>query len=85
MPTLWHLLHPQERPKVWRRIALSLDEESIGLVVETLDDVPKKLTNAQRRWFFDTRIEGKSAQGHDYPDELTEEQKTVLLEYLKTL
>jgi len=85
VPTLWHLLHPQERPKVWRRIALSLDEESIGLVVETLEDVPKKLTNAQRRWFFDTRTEGKSAQGHDYPDELTEEQKTVLLEYLKTL
>jgi mono/diheme cytochrome c family protein len=85
VPTLWHLLHPQQRPKVWRRIAQSMDEEAIGLVVESLDEVPKKLSNAQRRWYFDTSLEGKSAQGHDYPDELTEDQKSDLLEYLKTL
>jgi hypothetical protein len=85
VPTLWHLLHPDQRPKVWRRIAVSLDEQNIGLVVETLDEVPKKLSNAQRRWYFDTSIEGKSAQGHDYPDELSEDQKADLLEYLKTL
>lgn len=85
VPTLWHLLHPQERPKVWRRIAMGLDEESIGLVVETLEEVPAKLSNADRRWYFDTQVTGKSAQGHDYPDELTEEQKSDLLEYLKTL
>ena len=85
VPTLWHLLHPQQRPKVWRRIAQSMDEEAIGLVVESLDEVPKKLSNAERRWYFDTSLEGKSAQGHDYPDELTEDQKSDLLEYLKTL
>lgn len=85
VPTLWHLLHPQERPKVWRRIAMSLDEEAVGLVVETLDEVPKKLSNAQRRWYFNTEVEGKSAQGHDFPDELSEQEKSDLLEYLKTL
>lgn len=85
VPTLWHLLHPKDRPTVWRRIALSLDEEAIGLVVETREDLPPKLSSAQRRWYFDTRIEGKSAQGHDYPDELNEDQKSDLLEYLKTL
>jgi hypothetical protein len=62
-----------------------MDEEAIGLVVESLDEVPKKLSNAERRWYFDTSLEGKSAQGHDYPDELTEDQKSDLLEYLKTL
>jgi mono/diheme cytochrome c family protein len=85
IPTLWHLLHPQQRPVVWRRIAMSMDEQDIGLVVESLDEVPKKLSNAERRWYFDTRVEGKSAQGHSYPDDLTEEQKSDLLEYLKTL
>jgi hypothetical protein len=64
---------------------MSMDEEAIGLVVESLDEVPKKLSNAQRRWYFDTRLEGKSASGHDYPDELSEDQKADLLEYLKTL
>jgi len=85
VPTLWHLLHPQKRPAVWRRIALSLDEQDVGLVVESLEEIPKKLSSIQRRWYFDTRIEGKSAKGHDYPDELSEDQKEDLLEYLKTL
>jgi hypothetical protein len=64
---------------------MGLDEESIGLVVESLDAVPTKLPNSQRRWYFDTQVSGKGAQGHDYPDELTEDQKSDLLEYLKTL
>ena len=64
---------------------MSMDEQDIGLVVESLDEVPKKLSNSERRWYFDTRVEGKSAQGHTYPDDLTEEQKSDLLEYLKTL
>jgi hypothetical protein len=64
---------------------LSLDEQDVGLVVESLEEIPKKLSSIQRRWYFDTRIEGKSAKGHDYPDELSEDQKEDLLEYLKTL
>ena len=85
VPTLWHLLHPEERPKVWRRIALALDEKSIGLVVEELDEVPSGLSPADRRWYFDTRKPGKSAHGHDYPNELTENEKELLLEYLKSI
>jgi mono/diheme cytochrome c family protein len=85
VPTLWHLLHPEDRPAVWRRRAIAMDETRIGLVVEELDRVPSNLTAAEKRWYFDTRVKGKSASGHDYPSSLTEDEKDALLEYLKTL
>jgi mono/diheme cytochrome c family protein len=85
VPTLWHLLHPDQRPKVWRRRAMAMDETRIGLVVEELEDLPPKLTASERRWYFDTRMKGKSASGHDYPNSLSDEEKECLLEYLKTL
>ena len=85
VPTLWHLLHPDKRPAVWRRIAMACDEEQVGLVVEALDQVPKKLSKGEKRWYFDTQVTGKSAAGHDYPNALTEPQKDDLLEYLKSL
>ncbi len=85
VPTLWHLLHPESRPVVWRRIGLALDELRIGLNVEELSEVPSKLKSSDRRWYFDTKLEGKSAQGHDFPASLSEEAKSAVLEYLKTL
>lgn len=85
VPTLWHVLHPDDRPAVWRRTALGLDSEKMGLEVEVLDSVPSKLKHAERRWYFDTKVSGKSAAGHMYPAELSEDEKADLLEYLKTL
>ncbi|MFN9714913.1 MAG: cytochrome c [Planctomycetota bacterium] len=85
VPTLWHVLHPEQRPTVWRRRALAMDETRIGLVVEELENVPPKLSASEKRWFFDTRAKGKSAAGHDYPNALTNEEKESLLEYLKSL
>ncbi len=85
VPTLWHLLHPEERPTIWRRIAQSLDTTRIGFKIEEFDKVPEKLTNFERRWYFDTQASGKSASGHDYPNRLNEDEKQAILEYLKTL
>ena len=85
IPTLWHLLHPEERPEIWRRTAQSLDTTRMGFKIETVDKVPDKLTNFERRWYFDTRVNGKSASGHDYPNQLDESEKQAVLEYLKTL
>ena len=85
IPTLWHLVHPSERPKQWKRTALGLDTVKMGLQVETDMELPRRLKPAERRWYFDTAQFGKSAQGHDYPSKLSEEEKTDLLEYLKTL
>ncbi len=85
VPTLWHLLHPNERPERWRRTALGLDTAKMGLQVETDMELPRRLKPAERRWYFDTTQFGKSAKGHDYPSKLSEEEKTDLLEYLKTI
>jgi mono/diheme cytochrome c family protein len=86
VPTLWHVLHPAARPKVWRRTSPDgYDAERGGLVMETADARPEIRTAAERRTWFNTRGFGKSAAGHDYPDELNEEEKRAVLEYLKTL
>jgi len=85
VPTLWDLLHPSARPKIWRRTALSLDTTKMGLQVEGDPKLPSRLKPAERRWYFDTKQLGKSAEGHNYPDALSEDEKTDLLEYLKTL
>jgi len=86
VPTLWHVLHPSERPVVWRRTPTGYDEARVGLEVEELSAMPPgRLLPADRRQFFDTRKPGKSAAGHDFPDALTEDEKAAVLEYLKTL
>ena len=86
VPTLWHLMHPARRPTVWRRTPAGYDEARVGLEVEELEDLPSgKLLPAARRTYFDTRKPGKSAAGHDFPDALAEDEKSAVLEYLKTL
>jgi mono/diheme cytochrome c family protein len=86
VPTLWHVLHPAERPAVWRRSPTGYDEFRVGLEVEELDGLPEgRLLPSVRRQYFDTRKPGKSAAGHDFPDALSSDEKTAVLEYLKTL
>jgi len=85
VPTLWHLLHTERRPAVWRRTKLELDTIKMGLQTESLPSVPPRLKAGERRWYFDTTQSGKSAVGHNYPNSLSEEEKTDLLEYLKSL
>ncbi|MEX0938847.1 MAG: hypothetical protein WDZ59_13380 [Pirellulales bacterium] len=86
VPTLWHVLHPSERPTVWRRTAGGYDHTRVGLEVSSFDEVPGDIeSSAERRWYFDTRQFGKSAAGHEFPEVLTEDEKRALLEYLKTL
>lgn len=86
VPTLWHVLHPGERPTVWHRTSEELDSARVGLTIEIAEKIPVLEPDvAVRRSFFDTRRFGKGNGGHDYPDELTEREKTSVLEYLKTL
>ena len=86
VPTLWHLLHPDERPIVWSRTEDGYDRVRAGLEVTPFGKVPESATSpAQKREYFDTRLPGKSAAGHPFVDELSEEEKRAVLEYLKTL
>lgn len=95
VPTLWHVLHPDERPVVWRRFGSTaasgqtredFDPQRVGLRIEARPAVPPDGLDAwQRRSWFDTRLAGKSAAGHRFADPLTEDERRAVLEYLKTL
>src|SRR5690606_34085366 len=75
VPTLWHVLHPEQRPTVWRRTAEEIDPEKVGLQIESVERIPLTETDiAVRRQYFDTRRFGKSNSGHAYPNELTADE-----------
>jgi mono/diheme cytochrome c family protein len=84
VPTLKHLLKIEERPAVWRRTTQDFNLTGVGLTIEELEQVPSGLTPVEERWYFNTRSRGKSALGHDYPDELSNQEKLEVLEYLKS-
>ena len=76
VPTLWHLLHPAQRPAKF--------------IVGNREYDPAKLGYATggNGWTFDTSQPGNSNIGHagdKYGTNLTEDQKAALLEYLKTI
>jgi mono/diheme cytochrome c family protein len=86
VPTLWHLFHVESRPVVWTRSEDGYDQERVGLEVQELTEIPSEASRpAQRRRYFDTRLPGKSAAGHEFPETLSEDEKRAVLEYLKTL
>lgn len=86
VPTLWHVLHPDRRPAVWKRTEDGYDHARVGLEVEEMTTVPDDvMLPARRRRYFDTTLHGKSAGGHKFPSVLTEGEKRAVLEYLKTL
>ena len=87
VPTLWHVLYPQQRPIVWRRTNnFNFDDQKVGLPIESFAELPREpMSHAQQRRFFDTRKFGKSAAGHNYPNRLSESERRAVLEYLKTL
>ena len=86
IPTLWHLLHPDKRPNIWRPMGEEFDERLVGLSIKEVTEIPSDEPDAAvRRSYFNTRNLGKSNAGHDYPAILNDRQREALLEYLKTL
>lgn len=86
VPTLWHLFHADQRPLVWTRSEDGYDTQRVGLEIIELSEVPAEVVApVQRRRYFDTRIPGKSATGHEFPEQLDEAEKRAVIEYLKTL
>lgn len=86
VPTLWHLFNPAERPVVWKRTETGYDQQKLGIEVETYSELPPGVKRAKdKRQYFDTRLFGKSAVGHTFPDELSADEKVAVMEYLKTL
>ncbi len=85
VPTLWHVLHPDARPAAWLRSENGYDHERMGLEVQEFAAMPSEVKDLeQKRSYFNTAIAGKSAAGHNFPNELSEDERQAVLEYLKT-
>lgn len=86
VPTLWHVLHSEDRPKVWTRSEDGFDQKRVGLQIQEFEKLPSSIRRPDvLRMHFNTSSFGKSAGGHTFPDDLTTDERVDLLEYLKTL
>lgn len=84
-PTLWAVMNPTKRPKVWKRTEDGYDHKKVGLEVKEFDAVPENLSSRERRMYYDTSHVGNGAGGHTFPDVLNDDEKMAVIEYLKTL
>lgn len=96
VPTLHHLLHdPAKRPITFVRRWNDFDPVHVGFVceaegayeraVECGPDAEQRKHDPRTLWTFDTRKVGNLNGGHTFGHDRSEEEKTALLEYLKTL
>jgi cytochrome c553 len=90
VPTVYAMLNSAARPTRFRRLpttgAGTYDQEELGWKVEVLDEVPSAdLPPIERRKIFDTTVFGKSNAGHTFGDHLSDEERSQVIEYLKTL
>jgi cytochrome c5 len=90
VPTLYHVLNSAARPTRFTRSYRSekddYDPVRVGLKVTPLSVAPSaSATGFERRKVYDTTIPGRGNAGHTYGDKFTEDERTALIEYLKTL
>ncbi|MBY0525051.1 MAG: c-type cytochrome [Gemmataceae bacterium] len=89
-PTVADVLNSKSRPKIFTRSYRTdkdaYDAAKVGWKVEVLDRAPDpRRPGHERRKVYDTTQPGRSNGGHTYGDDLTEEQRRAVIEYLKTL
>ena len=77
VPTLWDLLHPDKRPARFSVGNHEYDPSRLGFVTTP--------AATGESWTFDTSQPGNSNTGHTFGANLTEDQKSALLEYMKTI
>ena len=89
VPTLYHVLNSQARPKLYTRgFRGDVDEfhqTYVGWKWKPLKKMPPNLSGFQRRKIVDTTQPGRGNQGHRFGDALTDPQRMAVIEYLKTL
>jgi mono/diheme cytochrome c family protein len=90
VPTLWHLMHPSERPVRFQVGGHRLDYVRMGIAGERDANGDYLYPSGYQPWstpsLIDTRAHGFSNQGHASEFEaLSEAQRRALLEYLKLL
>lgn len=80
VPTLADLLNSPERPEFWSRTfnTSDIDYDKVGWQYT-------RETQGGSTSIYDTTLPGYSNSGHTYGDAFTDEQRSNLIEYLKTL
>ncbi len=91
VPTVYHLLNSKARPRVFTRSYRTdleaYDARNLGWKVEVLPEsfTAEGLPPIEARKIYDTRKSGRGNGGHTYGDQLTEEERMAVIEYLKML
>jgi mono/diheme cytochrome c family protein len=90
VPTLAGVLNSKARPKRFTRSyktgEADYDTEKVGWKVTELASPPGPGVSAfERRKVYDTTLPGRSNRGHTYGDDLTDDERAAVIEYLKTL
>jgi hypothetical protein len=90
VPTLWHLMHPDERPARFLLGGHRLDLDRVGIHGVLDDEGVLRYPDGYRPWanprLYDTAAPGFSNRGHEAEFAgLPEDEKRALLEYLKLL
>lgn len=90
VPTIYHVLNSKARPKIFTRSyggeRDDYDPAKLGLKFAVLKEGHAPATPAsERRKTHDTTLPGSSNAGHTFGDVLSEEERSAVIEYLKTL
>ncbi len=87
VPTLAALLDSTTRPAYWTRTFSSTDydQAAIGWKFTALDHGQAGVTGSTKTSIYDTTQPGYGNAGHTFGDALDDDDRTALLEYLKTL
>lgn len=83
VPSLQDLLNSSQRPTYW-----SVTKSSSGLDYEINDKIGLVYvveSKGKNKKVYDTTLPGYGNQGHYFGDELSEDERSAILEYLKTL
>jgi cytochrome c5 len=88
VPTIAALLDSTQRPTYWTRSfdSTHYDQTGVGWLFDTLADGKSGEPDvARKKLIYDTTRIGYSNAGHTYGDALTPDNRTAVIEYLKTL
>jgi mono/diheme cytochrome c family protein len=90
VPTVYHLLNSKARPRIFTRSYRTGKEDydpvRLGWKFTALDEpADPGLPALERRKVYDTTQPGRGNGGHTFGDQLTEEERRAVIEYLKTL
>ncbi|MGQ0506962.1 MAG: hypothetical protein ACT4TC_16750 [Myxococcaceae bacterium] len=86
IPTVAAVLDSSIRPKFWKRTSGRMDLVKLGITATTLAAGKSgELVPSRRKYIYDTTQVGYGNGGHTFGDSLTAQERSDVIEYLKTL